>query len=64
MQAEEALGAPQTGLFFMARATAAAPDARRATWVAPGAGGPVNWSLWVRPGPPVPRSRAARARPL
>ncbi|KAK9832662.1 hypothetical protein WJX81_008564 [Elliptochloris bilobata] len=53
VEAEEALGAPQTGLFFVTRAQAALPaEPRGATWVLPGGHGPVNWSWQSEDGTP------------
>ena len=53
VQAEETLGVPQSGLFYLPRGQPAGPgEARPAAWALPGAGGPVNWSLQAR-APPV-----------
>ena len=47
-QAEEALGMPQTGLFFVTRARTPPGEPQDATWVLPGVNKPVNWSWQAR----------------
>ena len=73
-QAEDALGMPQTGLFFVARARAPPGEPRAGTWVLPGVNKPVDWSWQARaaagrrflqglanPGPVVGVELASRA---
>ena len=47
-QTDEALGSPQTGLFFVTRARMPQGEPNAATWVLPGVNKPVNWSWQVR----------------